>query len=38
MKDLDELATRSEKEEIQYAYGVFQETVSPPHLDRKSVV
>ena len=32
MKDLDELATRCEKEEIQYAYGVFQEPVSPPHL------
>ena len=32
MKNLDELAERCEKEEIQYAYGVFQEPVSPPHI------
>ena len=32
MKDLDELATRCEKEEIQYAYGNFPEKVRPPHL------
>ena len=32
MKDLDELATRCEKEKIQYAYGVFPKPVSPPHL------
>ena len=32
MKNLDELAKRCEKEEIQYAYGVFQELVSPPHV------
>lgn len=29
---LEELKTRCEKEEIQYAYGTFQEPVSPPHL------
>ena len=32
MKNLEELATRCEKENIQYAYGVFQKPVSPPHL------
>ncbi len=32
MKNLDELAKRCEKENIQYAYGVFQKPVSPPHL------
>ena len=32
MKNLDELAERCKKEEIQYAYGVFQEPVSPPHI------
>ena len=32
MKNLDELAKRCEKENIQYAYGVFQNEVSPPHL------
>lgn len=32
MKNLDELAERCEKEEIQYVYGVFQEPVSPPHV------
>lgn len=32
MKNLEELAERCEKENIQYAYGVFQEEVSPPHL------
>ena len=31
MKNLDELAERCEKEEIQYAYGVFQKPISPPH-------
>lgn len=29
---LEELKTRFEKENIQYAYGAFQEPVSPPHL------
>ena len=29
---LEELKARCEKENIQYAYGVFQEPVSPPHL------
>ena len=29
---LEELNTRCKNENIQYAYGVFQETVSPPHL------
>lgn len=32
MKNLDELAERCEKEEIQYAYGVFQKPISPPHI------
>ena len=32
MKNLEELAERCEKENIQYAYGVFQEEISPPHL------
>ena len=32
MKDLDELATRCEKEKIQYTYGNFSEEVKPPHL------
>ena len=29
---LEELKSRCEEEEIQYAYGAFQEPVSPPHL------
>ena len=29
---LEELAKRCEAEGIQYAYGVFEEEVSPPHL------
>lgn len=29
---LEELDTRCKQEEIQYAYGVFQKLVSPPHL------
>lgn len=29
---LEELDTRCKNENIQYAYGVFQEPVSPPHL------
>jgi len=29
---LEELNTRCKNENIQYAYGVFQEPVSPPHL------
>ena len=29
---LEELDTRSKNENIQYAYGTFQEPVSPPHL------
>ena len=32
MKNLEELATRCEREKIQYAYGVFKESVRPPHL------
>ena len=32
MKNLEELAERCEKENIQYAYGVFQNEVNPPHL------
>ena len=32
MKDLDELAIRCEKEQMQYACGNFPEPVSPPHL------
>ena len=29
---LEELKTRCKNENIQYAYGVFQEPVSPPHI------
>lgn len=29
---LEELNTRCKNENIQYAYGAFQESVSPPHL------
>lgn len=29
---LEELDARCKQEDIQYAYGVFQEPVSPPHL------
>ena len=29
---LEDLDTRCKQEEIQYAYGAFQEPVSPPHL------
>lgn len=32
MKNLEELADRCEKENLQYAYGSFEEEVSPPHL------
>ena len=32
MKNLEELADRCEKENLQYAYGSYEEEVSPPHL------
>ena len=34
---VEELETRCEKENIQYAYGCFQEPTSPPHLIAKEL-
>lgn len=37
MKSIDELDTRCKQENIEYAYGCFQKTTSPPHLIAKEI-